>query len=70
MNAIRGVLVVEVKTGSVAAKFLQVNDVILKYNSRQVNNLHDLAEGQMAVNNANTEIIIFRNQKEVKIKIK
>jgi hypothetical protein len=70
MNAIRGVLVVEVKSGSVAAKFLQVNDVILKYNSRQINNLHDLSEAQLAMNNSGTTIIIFRNQKEINIKIK
>ncbi|MEQ1798768.1 MAG: PDZ domain-containing protein, partial [Lacibacter sp.] len=70
MNAIRGVLVVEVKAGSVASKFLQVNDVILKYNSRQVNNLQDLKEAQIAVNSADTELVIFRNQKEVKIKMK
>lgn len=70
MNAIRGVLVVEVKPGSVAAKFLQLNDVILKYNSSQVNNLHDLAEAQIAVNSAGTEVVIFRNQKEIKMKIK
>ena len=70
MNAIRGVLVIEIKAGSVAAKFLQANDVILKYNSRQVNNLHDLEEAQIAVNSADTTIVIFRNQKEIKIKIK
>ena len=70
MNSIRGVLVVEVKAGSAASKFLQVNDVILKYNSRQVNNLQDLKEAQIAVNSADTELVIFRNQKEVKIKMK
>jgi hypothetical protein len=70
MNAIKGVLVVEVKAGSIAAKFLQVNDVILKYNSRQVNNLQDLKEAQIAVNSVDTEVVIFRNQKEVKIKMK
>jgi Right handed beta helix region len=70
MNAIRGVLVVEVKAGSVASKFLQVNDVILRYNSRQVNNLQDLKEAQIAVNGVDTEVVIFRNQKEVKIKMK
>ncbi|MGB3005148.1 MAG: PDZ domain-containing protein [Chitinophagaceae bacterium] len=70
MNTIRGVLVVEVKAGSVASKFLQANDVILKYNSRQVNNLQDLKEAQIAVNGADTEVVIFRNQKEVKIKMK
>jgi hypothetical protein len=70
MSAIKGVLVVEVGAGSVTTKFLQVNDVILKYNSRQVNNLHDLKEAQIAMNGADTEVVIFRNQKEVKIKLK
>ena len=70
MNAIRGVLVVEVKTGSVASKFLQANDVILNFNSKQINNLQDLKEVELAVNVANTELIVFRNQKEVKIKMK
>lgn len=70
MNAVRGVLVVEVKPGAAAAKFLQVNDVILKYNSRPVNNLLDLQEAQIAVNGAATELVIFRNQKEINIKIK
>jgi len=49
---------------------LQVNDVILNYNSRQVNNIHDLEEAQIANNNAGTTIIIFRNQKEINIKIR
>lgn len=70
MNAIKGVLVVEVKAGSVASKFLQTNDVILKFNSRQVNNLQDLKEAQLAVKAANAELIIFRNQKEINIKMK
>ncbi len=70
MNAMRGVLVLEVKAGSAAAKFLQVNDVILQYNSRQVNNLHDLAEAQIEVKSTGTELVIFRNQNEVKIKMK
>jgi S1-C subfamily serine protease len=70
MNAIRGVLVVEVKAGSVASRFLQVNDVILKYNAREVNNLNDLGDAQIAVKNTSTDMVIFRNQKEVKIKVK
>jgi hypothetical protein len=70
MNAIRGVLVVEVKAGSVASKFLHANDVILQFNSSQVNNLQDLEQAQNAVNTANTELVIFRNQKAIKIKMK
>ena len=70
MNTIRGVLVVDVKAGTVASKFLQVNDVILKYNSREVNNLNDLGDAQIAVKNTNPEIVIFRNQKELKLNMK
>ena len=39
MDETRGVLVVEVTPGSVAAKFLQANDVILSFNNQQVNKL-------------------------------
>jgi S1-C subfamily serine protease len=49
---------------------LHANDVILNYNSRQVNNIHDLEEAQIANNNTGTTIIIFRNQKEINIKIR
>ncbi len=70
MDAIRGVFVVEVKAGSVASDFLQANDVILKYNSRQIKDLYDLAEAQITANSTNNEMVIFRNQKEINIKIK
>ena len=62
----RGVLVLEVAAGSGAAKFLQANDVILSFNYKQINKLRDLLEARMSVIGTNTEIVIFRNQKEMK----
>ena len=69
MNDIKGILVVEVTAGSNAAKFLQANDVILSYNSRKTNNLNDLSEAQKSVIGDRIEVVIFRNQKEVKKRI-
>ncbi|MEO8236981.1 MAG: right-handed parallel beta-helix repeat-containing protein [Flavobacterium sp.] len=66
MGEVRGVLVMEVAAQSVASRFLQANDVILAYNSRKTNNLNHLLEAQKSVIGDKTEIIIFRNQKEVK----
>ena len=62
----RGVFVVEVAAFSSASKFLQANDVILSFNGKQTNKLHDLLEARMSVIGSNTEIVIFRNQKEIK----
>jgi len=67
MDDTRGVLVVEVAAGSVAAMFLQANDVILSFNLRKTNNLHDLLEARKSVTGAKTEVIVFRNQREVKL---
>jgi hypothetical protein len=66
MDEIRGVIVTEVTPGKAASNFLQINDVILRLNNRPVNNVRDLLESRMSVIGTNTEIIIFRNQKEVK----
>jgi len=66
MDEIRGVLVVDVDAGSVASRFLLSNDVILGLNDKQVNKLRDLLEARMSVIGANTGMVIFRNQKEVK----
>jgi hypothetical protein len=66
MDDTRGVLVVEVAAGSFASRFLQANDVILGLNDKQVNKLRDLLEARMSVIGANTGMVIFRNQKEVK----
>ena len=48
------------------AWFLQANDVILGLNDKQINKLRDLLEARMSVIGANTEMVIFRNQKEEK----
>jgi len=69
MNDTTGVLVVEVTPGSSAAKFLQANDVIILFNNKQVNKLRDLLEARMSVIGSNTEVVIFRNQKEIKMHI-
>jgi hypothetical protein len=66
MDDARGVLVLEVVSGSGASKFLQTNDVILSLNNKKTNNLRDLLEARMSVIGTNAEIIVFRNQKEVK----
>ena len=66
MNDTTGVLVVEVTPDSAAAKFLQANDVILLFNNKKVNKLRDLLEARMSVIGSNTEVLIFRNQKEIK----
>ena len=67
MNDTTGVLVVEVSPGSAAAKFLQANDVILLFNNIKVNKLRDLLEARMSVIGSGTEVLIFRNQKEMKM---
>lgn len=69
MSSIRAVLVVEVKAGTEASGFLQANDVILSFNNKPVNNLDDLSAARMSVIGTTTEIVIFRNQKEIKKKI-
>jgi hypothetical protein len=69
MDGTRGVLVVEVKAGSEASGFLQANDVILSFNNKAINKLHDLSEARMSVIGTNTEVVVFRNQKEVKRRI-
>jgi len=66
MDKARGVIVIEVTPGSGASKFLQVNDVILRLNDRPVDTLRDLLEARMSVIGTNTEVVVFRNQKEVK----
>lgn len=66
MDDTRGVLVVEIAAESVASRFLQSNDVILSFNGRVVNNLNDLLYAQKSAIGSNTELVIFRNQKEEK----
>ena len=66
MDDARGVLVLEVTSGSGASNFLQTNDVILSLNNKTTNNLRDLLEALMSVIGTNAEIIILCNKKEVK----
>jgi len=69
MDDTRGVLVLQVESGSGAAEYLQPNDVILSLNGAKVNKLRDLLEAKMTVIGSGTEISIFRNQKEIKMHI-
>ncbi|WP_217220440.1 right-handed parallel beta-helix repeat-containing protein [Mucilaginibacter paludis] len=70
MDRIRGVLVSSVARGSAASQFLQANDVILMWNRKQVNNLKDLLEAKNAAIGKDAEVIVFRNQKELRQQIK
>jgi hypothetical protein len=66
MDNTRGVLVLDVISASGASEFLQPYDVILSLNNKKTDNLRDLLEARMSVIGTTTEIVIFRNQKEVK----
>ena len=66
MDDMRGILVIEVAAGSGASRFLQTNDVILSLNYKKTDKLRDLLEARMSVIGTNTEIVVFRNQKEEK----
>ncbi len=66
MDETRGVLVVGVTSGSKASGVLQVNDVILSFNRKRIDTLHDLLEARMPVTGTDAEIVIFRNQQEIK----
>jgi hypothetical protein len=69
MGSERGVLVVEVNAGAEASRFLQTNDVILSFNNKPVDGLPDLLAASMSVIGANTEVVIFRNQKEIRKRV-
>jgi len=66
MDDMRGILVIEVAAGSGASRFLQTNDVILSLNYKKTDKLRDLLEARMSVIGTNTEVVVFRNQKEEK----
>lgn len=66
MDDMRGILVIEVAAGSGASRFLQTNDVILFLNYKKTDKLRDLFEARMSVIGTNTEVVVFRNQKEEK----
>lgn len=67
MGEIIGVLVLEVSPNSELARQLQANDVILSLNHIKTNKLRDFFEARMSVIGSSAEMIIFRNQKEIKI---
>jgi len=67
MDDSRGILVLNVTPGSIASRFLLANDVILSFNSVKTNNLHDLLDAQKLVGGTKVEMIVFRNQKNVKL---
>ncbi len=69
MSKETGVLVLEVTSQSQAADYLKPNDVILKYNNRVVQKLADLVEARMSQIGSSCEVIVFRNQKQLSVKI-
>ena len=66
MGTIRGILVEEVTAGSGASEFLRVNDVILSFNYKPVNGIRDLFDAYLSTIGTSTEVVIFRNQKEIR----
>ncbi len=69
MGETRGVLVVEVASETAASGFLQANDVILSFNNIKTGTLRELLEARRLVKGTNAEVVIFRNQKEIKKRI-
>jgi len=69
MGEIKGVLVLEVSPNSELAKLLQANDVILSLNRLKTNKLRDFFEARMSVIGSSAEMVVFRNQGEIKLVI-
>jgi len=69
MDSERGVLILEIKPLSAASGSLQVNDVILLLNGKKINRIRDLLEARMSVIGSTTDVLVFRNQKEITIRI-
>lgn len=67
MGEMKGVLVVEVSRNSALSKLLQANDVILALNHSKTNQLRDFLEARMCVIGSSAEMILFRNQREMKV---
>lgn len=67
MDEIRGVLVLSVPESCKMAGFLQPNDVILSLNAKITNTVRDLLQARMSVIGSGSEMVVFRNQKEVKV---
>jgi hypothetical protein len=66
MADIYGVLVLNVSQGGKLSDYLQPNDVIISFNRRKVMNIRDLMGACMFVIGSNCELVVFRNQKELK----
>jgi hypothetical protein len=66
MDSTRGILVMNINPGTRASMFLQTNDVILSFNGKKINRINELIEARMSVVRTNAEVVIFRNQKEIK----
>ena len=69
MDDTRGVLVIEVAPGSPAALFLRNNDVILSFNGRPISKFRELLDARMSMTGTATEIVVFRNQQQIKQRI-
>ena len=69
MAEINGVFVVDVPTTAKISRYLQPNDVILSFYHRRVGKLRDLLEARMSVIGSSSQIVLFRNQKELKLDI-
>lgn len=69
MDAERGVLILEIKPQSAASGFFQLNDVILSLNGKQTNRVRDLLEARMSVIGSTTDVVVFRNQKVITMRI-
>ncbi|MBN1187896.1 MAG: right-handed parallel beta-helix repeat-containing protein [Bacteroidales bacterium] len=71
MDSERGVYVVTIiKFDSPIRDFVKVNDVILKFNGKTINNLNDLEEAANHADFSKTiEMVVFRNQNEMVITI-
>jgi len=69
MSKETGVLVLEVTSQSQVTGYLKPNDVILKYNNRTIQKIPDLLEARMAQIGSRCEVVVFRNQKELAVRI-
>lgn len=69
MDAIRGVLVVSTSSASTHRNALLANDVILKFGGYNTNTVRDLMEARIAIIGTKAEIVVFRNQQEMKITV-
>src|SRR5665648_117312 len=62
-----GVLVLSVPGSSRLTGLLQPNDVVLSLNQKKTNTIRDLMEARMTVIGSRCEMVVFRNQNEMKI---